>query len=394
MSHKKSTRVGKGISLMLLPLEILLLINEFLELEDIRAMSITCSYMSSALDSMLYKRAIDTGVYKQKFLYATCWGRAAAISKFLKGGVSMTEFSSHIYSGFSWYYSDISCAKRAALTLCRNPGRPEFHPLLAAANFGYVDVTRTLLIEGNANVNFEDGCRNTALFYTIRNDHLDVTRILLDQGAKLTDDENGHDKSPFIYAANFGNKDALEMMYNELQNRSLSKNAILDLCQKACFSAFAGGFTEIVEYFLYKGVDVNHYFWDKRVEGSLLHHASIRCDFPMMKLLVKHGARMENDKDTGAISVFRVRSKESAKEVVRQLLKFGCNVANGGRHACALWRIAQGYSQLDPDRTLIELLQKHGFDKEKCQDECWIKNRYRFRGDGLFSEKFYNYVKG
>ncbi|CRG88070.1 hypothetical protein PISL3812_05097 [Talaromyces islandicus] len=348
----------------------------------------TSNYMNTILDSMLYKRAIATGVYKQKFLYAVVWGRATAISKFLKEGVLMTQFDSHTYRWWSCDYHDLNNAKRNILIL-----DPRIHPLLAAALFGHVDVVRTLLTEGNANVDFENESGETALIYAINNSRLDVVEILLEQGAKLMAlDENDDKYSPFIYAAKVGNKDALEMMYRELQIRSIPSNTISNLCQRACFSACDVGFTDIVEFFLLKGVCVNDYFQD---EGSLLYHASMKAHFKMINLLVKYGARMENEKDTGVVSVFRHQPLPTAKIVARKLLKSGCNVANGNRHACALWRIARGYDRkLNPDRKLIDLLQERGFGKEKCRDKCWTKNRYRFQGNDMMSVKFFDYVKG
>jgi hypothetical protein len=80
MSRKNDAPWGKATLLLSLPLEILLLICEFLGLEDIRVLMMTCSYMNTAFDSILYKRAIITGVHKPMFLYAAIWGRAPAIS--------------------------------------------------------------------------------------------------------------------------------------------------------------------------------------------------------------------------------------------------------------------------------------------------------------------------
>ncbi|QKX58103.1 uncharacterized protein TRUGW13939_05224 [Talaromyces rugulosus] len=316
----------------------------------------TCSYMNTVLDSVLYKRAIATGVYKQKFLYAAIWGKATAISKFLKEGVLMTQFNNNTYTWSSCDYHNLSHAKRNTPTW-----DPEIHPLLAAVLFGHVEVVRTLLAEGNANVDFENDSGETALIYAINNDRLDVAEILLEQGANLMVlDENDNKYSPFIYAAKVGNQNALELM--------------------------------LLEFFLLNGVCVNDYFQDG---DSLLYHASIKAHYKMIKLLVKYGARMENEKDTGVVSVFHHQPLPAAKPVVRELLKFGCNVANGNRHACALWRIARGYNRtLNPDRKLIGLLQERGFDKEKCRDKCWAKSRYLFQGDDMTSDEFFNYVKG
>jgi ankyrin repeat protein len=385
--NKEGARWGKRMLLACLPWEMLLLISELLDLEDLRAMIMTCSYINTVLDSMLYKRAIATGVYKQKFLYAAVWGRATAISKFFKEGVLMTQFDSYTYTWWSCDCHNLIHAKRNMPTW-----DPEIHPLLAATLFGHVDVIRTLLAEGNANVDFENDSGQTALIYAINNGRLDVAEILLRQGAKLMALDEDNKYSPFIYATKAGNKDALELMLRELQNRSIPKNTISNLCQRACLSACDDGHTDMVEFFLLKGVCVNDYFKD---EGSLLYRASIKAHCKMFKLLVKYGARMENEKDTGAVSVFRHQPLPTAKIVVKELLKSGCNVANGNRHACALWRIARGYNRkLTPDRKLIDLLQERGFDKKKCRDKCWTKNIYRFQGDDMMSVEFFDYVKG
>lgn len=389
MSRNRGARGGKGMLLPCLPWEILLLISEFLELGDLRAICMTCSYMHTVLDSMLYKRAIATGVYKKKFLYAVIWGKATAISKFLKEGVLMTQFDSHTVD---WWYCDYRNLNKAKRDTPRR--NPEIHPLLAAAFFGRVDVVRTLLAEGNANIDFENDSQETALTFAINNDRFTVVEILLRRGAKLMelDLENDHKSSSFIYAAKVGSRDALEMMYGELQNRSIPTKAISNLCQRACFAACKKGHTDIVEFFLLKGACVNHYSQDKK---SLLYHASINADLKMIKLLVKHGARMENEKDTGLVSVFQHQQFPEAKIVANELLKFGCNVANGNRHACALWRLARGYSRtLNPDYKLIDLLRKRGFDKEKCRDKCWKKCRYRFQGNVMMTLDFFDYVRG
>lgn len=302
----------------------------------------------------------------------------------------MTQFDSHTDRWWPCDYGDLNDAKRTIPTV--DPG---IHPLLAAVIFGHVNVVRTLLAEGNANIDFENRYGETALIYAINNFRLDMAEFLLGQGAKLMalDENDRNMKSPVIYAAKVGNKDVLEMMYRELRNRSILINTISNLSQQACFSACDAGHTDIVEFFLLNGVRVNDYFQDK---GSLLYHASIKAHFKIIKLLVKYGARMENEKDTGVVSVFHHRRLPTAKTVVTELLKSGCNVANGNRHDCALWRIARGYNRkLNPDYKLIDLLKERGFDKEKCRDKCWMtRNRYRFQGDDMMSEAFFQYVKG
>ncbi|QKX59592.1 uncharacterized protein TRUGW13939_06729 [Talaromyces rugulosus] len=394
MSRKNDALWGKATLLPSLPLEIWLLICEFLGLEDLCAMIMTCSYMKTALNSILYKRAIITGVHKPMFLYAAIWGRATAISKFLKEGVSMSEFDSHKYGWLLEDYHDLIDTKRRTPRL-----DPDVHPLFAAAYFGQADVVRTMLTEGNANVDFTDDSGRTALVYTARSGNIDVAKILLEHGAKLMENAQArtqNEYSPLTYAAGTGSTEVFELIYSELQRRSTSEKTILNQCEQACALACQYGRTDIVEFFLLKGtVRVNSYIGDK---GSLLYRASITANSKMIRLLVRYGAKMENELDTGLVSVFKSFPLPKATDVATQLLKLGCNVANGNRHACGLWRIARGYrGEQKPELKLIELLREKGFNKDNCQDGCWGKGgkgRYRFKWEDMFSERFFDYIKG
>jgi hypothetical protein len=143
MSREKTgTNGSTRMQLASLPLEVLLLISEFLDLENLRAMTMTCSYMNTTLDPMLYKYAVVTGVYKGRLLEAAIKGRAAVVSKFLKAGVLMTEFKDETsLPDLYWTSRDASRASRC-------------HPLLAAAVLGHVGVIRVLIEEGNVDIDF------------------------------------------------------------------------------------------------------------------------------------------------------------------------------------------------------------------------------------------------
>jgi ankyrin repeat protein len=392
MSHNNDVPWGKATLLLSLPPEILLLIGEFLSLEDLRVMIMTCSYMNTTFNSILYKRAIITGVHKPMFLYAAIWGRATAISHFLKEGVSMSEFDSHTHTWEIERYHYLIDTKKRTLKL-----DSEVHPLFAAAYFGQAGVVRTMLTEGNANVDFADDYGRTALVYTAMSGNIDVAKILLEHGAKLIENAvNQNIYSPLIFAAATGSKEVFELIYSEFQRRSISEKTILNQYEQACALACQRGITDIVEFFLLKGtVSVNSYIGD---EGSLLYRASITANPRMMRLLLRYGAKMENELDTGLVSVFKHFPLPKATDVATQLLKMGCNVANGNRHACGLYRIARGYrSKKKPDLKLIELLCEKGFKKDNCQDGCWGKrgkSRYRFGWKDMFTERFFDYIKG
>jgi ankyrin repeat protein len=201
------------------------------------------------------------------------------------------------------------------------------------------------------------------LHYAIIQSRVDAIGFLLEQGARLTierdlSDDDNDDNQPLVFATLEGNLDAVEMIYRELQNRSIPKERILEPFQKACFKASQRGFTDIIEFFLLKGLGLHCH------DGNgyrLRYHASTALNLPMIKLLVKYGARMENEKDTGVVSSYSRYDNDNSKahDVVMYLFKSGCNVANGHRHACALWRLTRGFDRWRRlDHEVIELLQK------------------------------------
>jgi Ankyrin repeats (3 copies)/F-box-like len=174
-----------------LPLELLLLIMRDLEdLKDVVAMARTCRSMHTVLEPMLYERVITTGAYKRKLLYAAIYGQANAVSKLLKMGAEMDGFKCHTadYIEVCWeiYAAHNNRTFPVTSLMKRRMLGFDFHPLLAAAVFGHVDVVRTLLIEGMVDINFKDLSQNTALVYAIGNNHPDVIKLLLEQGASCS----------------------------------------------------------------------------------------------------------------------------------------------------------------------------------------------------------------
>jgi ankyrin repeat protein len=361
------------------PIEILLLISDVLDVTDINVLAQTCKSMLGILEPLLYQRArkIPNDAYKSRFLYATIHGQASAISKFLKAGVSISVFKR--------YTDDFIRARTNSITgmsaVKRQTSKIKFHPLLAAALFGHIEVVTMLLNEDDVDVDFHDRSNKTALRYATEGDHLDVIKLLLKKGATIIVKGNIRNSS-FILAADVGNKIALEMMFNELNNRSTPEKIMRKQCETACYLACVKGFASIVDFLLSHGVDVNLHVRNRR----LLYWASHNGSLAAVKALVIHGARMEKERDCGIVSALyhhhrsqETNNTEPGVGIVMHLLESGCNVANGGLHACALWRIVHASGTVrggcDLTRTqqnrIIKLLKKNGFDQKKCRNKCW-----------------------
>lgn len=337
-----------------LPSEILLLICNNLDTADLNALTRTCSLMSNMLDSLLYQQAVKSDEYKTKFkfLYAVIYRQANAVSKFFKAGVLMSAFED--------YTDDVHLVRRhsrCSVVEKRDALTRNFHPLLAAAYFGNIDVTRVLLNEGNANVDFRDRLCKTALHCAIEADHPDMIKLLVEKGAKMEAfNKVAEVKAPFVHAAKFGNKNAVELMFDELQlqNRgnqielcgpqnAISDESIKSLFEVACFEACREGHFDIVHFLLDQGVDAN---LSVRHRG-LPYLVTTGRNIPMINLLLRYGARMECERDCGIVTLLSSCGRwqdtggSAGVDIVLYLLRSGCNVANGGIHACALWRIAK-----------------------------------------------------
>lgn len=278
------------------------------------------------------------------------------------------------------------------------------HPFLAASVLGYPDMISILIKEGKMDVNFRSitrGGPNTALMGAILYNQVDVIKLLLEQGAAIDyiDSKSIIKQSPISQAAKRGNKIALELIFNELRNRSdklmlheqeagFGKNIQVQ-CEEACLKGCISDKTDIVEVLLRQGgVDVNLCIEQRR----LLSYAVRGYQFSTVKLLVKYGARMENERDCGIVTAM-YRDHIIGWEIVIYLLKSGCNVANGGIHACALWSMAHlgSLEERQQDAEDIKrLLLQNGYDPNKCRHGCWEAVQTYRRGKARSLEQSYN----
>lgn len=97
-----------------------------------------------------------------------------------------------------------------------------------AIHLGHIDVLRTLVTEGNVGSDFfKDELGMSAVCYAIENNRLDMVELLLKQGADLIKERGCTYRyslnSPLELAAQLGYKNAVEMIYDEIQNRPFLK---------------------------------------------------------------------------------------------------------------------------------------------------------------------------
>jgi hypothetical protein len=236
----------------------------------------------------------------------------------------------------------------------------------------------------------------TALHYAVDADHSDIIKLLLERGASIGD-TNTEAQSPLVYAAICGNRNAVELVFNKLQLQLdlCGSNVIFDeslkrLCGKACFEACRKGYFDIIHFFLYRGFDVNSFVGEE--QEKLLHVATTFRHTSIVESLVKHGARMECERDCGAVRLLSVGCSWNKNyidtdhlDIIMYLLRSGCNVANGGIHACALWALVKYSGKLGGKqnprwhyvattrqrKALMSLLRENGFNQRKCPHGCF-----------------------
>jgi ankyrin repeat protein len=100
--------------------------------------------------------------------------------------------------------------------------------LIEAVDNGDIALVK-LLLEGGADVNFEDHNHWTALFYAINIDRMDICNLLIDRGANVNkSDKTAWRWTPLMYAVDQSNIDIIKLLiisgadvnYNNINNAS------------------------------------------------------------------------------------------------------------------------------------------------------------------------------
>lgn len=150
----------RAMSLITLPTELLLLISDCQEIEDIYAFISTCTTLCRVLEHRLYQRAVKAEKCKDQFLYAAIYGRATAVTNFLRAGLQMNLFKEYKSPNKRYrYHTHDSSLTRVGYCVSiaqREFSHKRFHPLLAAAFSGHVNVVKVLRHEGQIDVDTQD----------------------------------------------------------------------------------------------------------------------------------------------------------------------------------------------------------------------------------------------
>jgi len=188
-------------------------------------------------------------------------------------------------------------------------------PLHAASYGGHLEVAR-LLLENGANVNSEDDNGKPPLLAAYRrNDNLAaIMRLLLQHGA---DPDVWYDGDGLILhdAAYFGYVDVMEL----LVQHSADVNARGDGNKTPLFWASAGGSVEAVQFLLRRGANVNA---QSEGDGTPLSRASRNGHLDVVRVLLEHGADV-HIRQGNNLAPFQVATSNGHTEIARLLLEYG-----------------------------------------------------------------------
>lgn len=172
-----------------------------------------------------------------------------------------------------------------------------FAPLHIAAVAGKTSLVEYFIKMGvDVNTTSEHG--ETALHLALNNGNLDLVKLLLSFDADvMAKTSNGY--TALHYASKFGDVNACKLLM-EHQPKLESKKAdiyALDICgNSSIFTAASLGNTEVVEYFINLGIDINR---KNESERTILHKAVQENYQELVKLLIRYKADVMAKDDEG-----------------------------------------------------------------------------------------------
>lgn len=196
----------------------------------------------------------------------------------------------------------------------------------SAVSGGDTSTAQSMLNQGEADVNKNMAGGRTPIFYAVINDHDDMVRLLMDNGAKVDfrDDEG---RSPLMYAVENDNDDMVRLL--------MEKGAKVDIQYKkrpnALSMAAGKGKDDLVKAMVEAGVNPDSRKAVAAVTSALMVYVQKRDGLPMVKFLVENGAHVDGFVgDHGVTKLYGVPLDDAeADEVVKYLVEKGATIRAG-----------------------------------------------------------------
>jgi ankyrin repeat protein len=188
-------------------------------------------------------------------------------------------------------------------------------PLRAASSRGHIDVVRVLLDQG-ANVNTIDK-RKTPLYSAYRSQQLEIMRLLLEHGA---DADVWNDSNEFILHSASRLEDAEVVHLLLRHNADVNSRGFLDWTPLQ--SATSSGHMKVIQLLLDHGADVNALSRGFNPPVPPLHIAISERSLEVVQLLLKHGADV-NIQDGRSQTAYWFAKFGGQTEIAQLLLEYG-----------------------------------------------------------------------
>ncbi len=238
--------------------------------------------------------------------------------------------------------------------------------LVYGATEGILSIVKKAISDG-ADINFgKDIGKNpwTPLFYASLNNHEDVAKYLLEQGAIV-------DKDTMTYTYNRGNYKIVGLLkkYQQINEgirdkmkpkseEDIRKNINNLTLMQQFLRGVSNNIYWLVEESLKKGADVN-FFNDVCIQTAALKEENI----DIMRLLLEYGANVNINDDYP----LRYASENGYLEMVKLLLKYGANPNAYNNYAIDMAK-ENGYTEI------YNLLLKHSKSNESLRDKMTPKS--------------------
>ena len=189
--------------------------------------------------------------------------------------------------------------------------------LILAAHYGHTETVRYLMCLSEVDVNHGNKYSSSALDFAAHQDHPDVVRVLIDAGADIDTNNDGH--SPLHLASRSGALEVVKM----LVKAGAGVNATDGNGRTCLIDAAHYGHTETVRYLVgLPEVDVNY----RGMCSETALHCAVNQGHPdMVQVLIDVGADIDTRNDDGH-SPLHCASQEGALEVVKMLVEAGAGV--------------------------------------------------------------------
>lgn len=303
---------GKPKTLADLPTEIIASILHCLtEVRDLKEAVVVCRLWNQLASKHLY--LVDA---EQQSPKSTSWAlkeqSVEAIRRIIRFGADRFDMDSvRIAAGLGHvnFVKEVLKSPRFLEELRVNP-TPKRHaqPLIEAIKRGHFDMA-VLLVESGIDVDQTDSFGEFPLHMALRKRHFTLAEMLLDRGAEAMP------RGSALHVRNALSL-AVQLDHTAIVKRILDSHPPQDHINRALSAAVESGFTEMVRLVLEAGGDANS---SLDLGGSLIRGSAILGDAEIFKMLVEHGAVIDNRLSSiGLTLLHQVNHADMVKLIVQR----------------------------------------------------------------------------